>query len=290
MTIAGVDYAWDRPGGKALAAAGKHFACRYASHDAKKDISHAEAVDLAAHGIWTVLVFESTPGRALAGHNAGVADANTALKVATAAGMPKDRPIYFAVDFDANSNQQGAINAYLDGAASVLGRPLVGVYGGYDVVRRTLDAGKAHWAWQTRAWSHGRWDTRAVMRQTASATIGGASCDLNTADVVDYGQWQPGKTPDPRPPVPTVDLSNLVRAVQDYPHHPAVDSVKVVQQALAAEHLYTGAVDGVAGPRTKASYGAWQHRCGYTGKDADGKPGPKSLAKLAKAHGFKVIA
>lgn len=195
-SIPGVDYAWSHPGGAALKAAGKQFACRYLSPDSSKNITKAEAVDLAAHGIWAVVVWEGAADRALGGKTAGAADAKTAVVQATAAGMPSDRPIYFAVDFDATPGQQTAINAYLDGAASVIGRDRVGIYGGYYSVKRALDAGKATWAWQTIAWSGGQWDARAVIRQGAQKTINGVSCDLNTATADDYGQWMPGKGPD----------------------------------------------------------------------------------------------
>jgi hypothetical protein len=55
---------------------------------------------------------------------------------ATACGMPHGSPIYFAVDFDATPAQQVPINAYLTGAASVLGKTCVGVYGSYYVCKR----------------------------------------------------------------------------------------------------------------------------------------------------------
>ncbi|MEV7755628.1 glycoside hydrolase domain-containing protein [Streptomyces griseofuscus] len=147
----------------------------------------------AACGPWSC--GESTAGRAKAGKTAGATDAKTAAGRATAAGMPSGRPIYFAVVFDATPGDQTAINAYLDGAASVLGRSRMGIYGGYYPVKRALDAGKATWAWQTIAWSGGQWDARAVIRQGAQATISGVSCNLNTVTANDYGQWMPGKTP-----------------------------------------------------------------------------------------------
>lgn len=194
-SIPGVDYAWSHPGGAALKAAGAQFACRYLSPDSSKNLTRTEAADLAAHGVWAVVVWESTAARARAGRAAGVADARTALIQATAAGMPSGRPIYFAVDFDATPGDQTLINAYLDGASSVIGRDRVGIYGGYYPVKRALDAGKATWAWQTIAWSGGQWDARAVIRQGAQTTVNGVSCDLNTATADDYGQWMPGKTP-----------------------------------------------------------------------------------------------
>ncbi|MFI0718932.1 DUF1906 domain-containing protein [Streptomyces sp. NPDC021224] len=202
--IPGVDYAWSHPGGAALKEAGKRFAARYLSNGATKNISRAEADDLAAHGLSVVVVWESTERRPLDGRAAGIADAKLAAVQATAAGMPVGRrPIYFAVDFDATAAQLPTVMAYLDGAASVLGRDRVGVYGGYDTVRAALDGGHAAWAWQTRAWSAGRWDPRAHIRQGATATIGGVSCDLNTALVEDFGQWTPGHVPSLEDDMPT---------------------------------------------------------------------------------------
>jgi hypothetical protein len=195
VTIQGVDYAWSHPGGKALAAAGKRFAARYLSTDADKNITRAEADDLAAHGVSSVVVWETTAKRPLSGRAAGISDAQAAQRQATAAGMPSGRPIYFAVDFDAQPSQMPTVMAYLDGAASVLGKARVGVYGGYDVVRAALDGKHAAWGWQTRAWSEGHWEPRARIRQGTTQTIGGVSCDLNTATAEDYGQWTPGQTP-----------------------------------------------------------------------------------------------
>jgi hypothetical protein len=194
-SIPGVDYAWSHPGGKALAAAGKKFAARYLSTDADKNITRTEADDLAAHGVSSVVVWESTAKRPLSGRAAGISDAKTATAQAAAAGIPPGRPVYFAVDFDATARQMPTVMAYLDGAASVLGTARTGVYGGYDTVKAAFDGGHARWAWQTRAWSEGHWDPRAHIRQGATQTIGGVSCDLNSAYVADYGQWMPGVGP-----------------------------------------------------------------------------------------------
>ncbi|MEW2545085.1 DUF1906 domain-containing protein [Streptomyces sp. NPDC047002] len=188
---AGVDYAWGRPGGAALKAAGKKFACRYLSGDEGKNLTAEEARELAAHGVSCVVVWESSAQRALSGKKGGEEDARKAETLAAHAGMPGDRPIYFAVDFDATPGQQDDINAYLDGAAGVVGRERVGVYGGYYPLKRALDAKKAAWGWQTPAWSGGQWDKRAHIRQGAQQTIGGTACDLNTAKAEDYGQWTP---------------------------------------------------------------------------------------------------
>lgn len=88
---------------------------------------------------------------------------------------------------------------------------------------------------------------------------------------------------------PVVDLSNTIRAFEDYPRHPASISVKTVQEALTDVDLYTGAIDGVAGPKTKKAYAAWQRHLGYAGTGADGIPGEASLKRLG-AKRFTVRA
>src|SRR4051794_19595362 len=120
MSVFGVDYAWGRPGTTALRSAGAKFVCRYLSHDTTgKNLTPAEARQLTSAGLWIVVVGEWTAQGALGGHAAGAADAKAARRQADDCGMPAGRPIYFAVDFDAGSGQQAAINSYLDGAAGV---------------------------------------------------------------------------------------------------------------------------------------------------------------------------
>jgi hypothetical protein len=101
MTIEGVDFSYDRPGGAALAAAGKHFVVRYITGAGGKALTAAEISDYHAHGISIALVFESTRGRVLGGRPAGIADATQAVAACTALHIPSSTRIYFAVDFDA---------------------------------------------------------------------------------------------------------------------------------------------------------------------------------------------
>jgi len=198
MALFGVDYAWGRPGVSALRRAGVKFACRYLSHDTTgKNLTRAEADDLSDAGIWVVVVWESTAKRPLAGRSAGVTDARDAAAQAAACGMPDDRPIYFAADWDASASQQDEINAYLDGAASVIGRGRVGLYAGYGPTKRAFDAGKIAYGWQTYAWSGGRWDARAQLQQYSNDhTINGVGVDYDRAVKSDYGQWRVGVSPE----------------------------------------------------------------------------------------------
>jgi hypothetical protein len=188
----GVDYPWTKPAPTALRDAGVSFVMRYLSNDASKNLSRSEAAALAAVGIWCGVVWETTAGRALAGYAAGAEDAKAALKQAAACGMPPARPVYFAVDTDTS---WARVRAYFEGVRSVLPVQRVGVYGGLQVIQGAADSGLVTWLWQTRAWSGGKWDARAHLRQLGFVTIGGVQCDENTAMVADFGQWQPGRTP-----------------------------------------------------------------------------------------------
>jgi len=190
----GVDYSWGRPGAGTLAASGYTFACRYLSYDTTgKNLSAGEAQDLIAAGVDIVLVWETSSTEALDGYARGAQSAQDAQSMAVGCGMPADRPIYFAVDFDASPDQQPALDSYFDGVASVLGRGRTGAYGGYYPIQRLFNDGKIAYGWQTYAWSGGQWDSRAQLRQVENGiTVGGADCDLDEAWATDFGQWGHG--------------------------------------------------------------------------------------------------
>ncbi|MGW2659537.1 DUF1906 domain-containing protein [Nocardia tengchongensis] len=202
----GLDYAAGRPAPSAITANGYDFVVRYLSDGGPslpgKLLTPAEADDLRAHGISIVANWETTAARMLDGYGAGVTDARAALAQVLRCGGRADRPIYFSADFDATPQQQVPIDAYLDGAASVIGRSNVGIYGGYWPVSRALDGGTATWAWQTVAWSGGRVDPRiAIYQNGEQVTIDGVECDVNQTDRMDFGQWdveteEPDLTPE----------------------------------------------------------------------------------------------
>jgi hypothetical protein len=197
MSEFGIDYAWSRPTMVAMHNASVKFVCRYLSHDTTgKTLTRAEAETLTAGGLWLVVVWETTAARALAGTGAGQADAADALKQAQALGMPADRPIYFAVDFDAQPADQPKIDAYLSGASNVMGRDRMGMYSGVGPMTRCFDSGLITFGWQTYAWSGGKWDSRAQLQQYKNGvSLAGADVDFDRAMVLDYGQWKIGESP-----------------------------------------------------------------------------------------------
>jgi len=138
VTTEGVDYSWDRPDPVALVAAGKHFACRYLSDEPSKNLTRAEADAGAAAGLWWVVVFEAEAGQELPDP---IWAAGEAVKQAQALAIPAGRPIYFAVDWDAQSDEFGAIEEFLWAYDAHLSPYNAGVYGGERVVKAMLDRG-----------------------------------------------------------------------------------------------------------------------------------------------------
>src|SRR5258706_4358443 len=128
--IKGVDYAWPpHPPVPALVLASVTFVARYLSTDPSKNLSASERDQLLGAAVKIALVWQTYAARIMAGHDAGVSDAQAAdgqCKALAMAGIP----LYFACDFDAGEANQALINGYLDGAASVIGRNRTGIYGG----------------------------------------------------------------------------------------------------------------------------------------------------------------
>jgi hypothetical protein len=190
-----LDYAWGRPSPAKLKAEGFTGVMRYLSHTSGKNLTRDEANELTAAGLDIGVVWETSATRALDGYQAGHDDAKSAALQAVNCGVPKDRPIYFAVDFDVTRSQMSPVLRYLDGAASVLGYHDVGVYGGKRCITMAMDAGIL-WGWQTYAWSGGQWDPRAQLQQYSNGhLVDGVDSDYNRTRDNDYGQWRVGENP-----------------------------------------------------------------------------------------------
>lgn len=200
-----LDFSGSRPDPRKVKAAGYDGVIRYlfAPSPGGKGIDKAEATAIRAAGLGLVVIYEWYAGRALEGAVAGVTDAKVALALARSIGFPDTRPIYFAVDVPATAGQQPAIDAYLRGAASVIGAARVGVYGSYYVVERCYASGSARWYWQTRGWSNGKVSAHTHLYQYLnSQQVAGASVDLNESRQFDFGAWEPTLKPAIIPPKP----------------------------------------------------------------------------------------
>lgn len=209
-----VDYSFARLDPKAIKAAGYRGVVRYlAPLPNQKTLTLAEAKSIVTAGLWLMLVWETTAGRAGQGYAAGVADAKAANALADSLGAPRTVAIFYAVDFDASPGQ---VAPYFAGVNSVKARP-TGTYGS----ARIIEAGFTPWLWQTEAWSHGGVSAKAHVLQRAghhSHPIAGTADNQWDENVVLHGivpVWQSGAAkPAPKPapakpaPMPTAVFWN----------------------------------------------------------------------------------
>lgn len=108
-----------------------------------------------------------------------------------------------------------------------------------------------------------------------------------------------GTATEPTPAKPKVSLKHVMYAARHDPpaaqgHTSYKAEVLLVERALRAEGLLSSQyVDGSFGTKTVSAYARWQRSPaggGFTGADADGIPGEKSLKLLGARHGFTVTA
>lgn len=275
----GIDYSY----GSGLTAAqikgyGKLFVLRYVSGGGSKDITRTELDNLLAEGLGVGLVWETTASRMLGGAPAGQADVVKAQQQVAALGVGTI-PIYFAADWDASESEQGAINAYLDACAGVIGRDRTGLYGSYYVVKRAFDAGKCTFGWQTYAWSGGNWDARAQLQQYSNnVPLGPANVDLNRSTADDYGHWpRPGDDSAVTPPTPPGPVAEVPELHVDYfatDHNSTCPDVITWQQQMS-ERGWAVDPDGIYGPASASACEQFQTEKGLA---VDSTVGPETWA------------
>jgi peptidoglycan hydrolase-like protein with peptidoglycan-binding domain len=264
--VEGVDYSFARPGGANLKAHGKLFAGRYLWYNtSSKGINQSEWNDLVNNGVAVFQIYEEDGREMLGGFAAGVACAKKAESYRINNGLPA-QPIYFCVDFDASAAQQAAINAFLQGAATVIG-DRAGIYAGYYVVKRALDAGVTKWAFQTYAWSGGNVEARAAVYQYLNGQSINGSVDFCRNLQSNFGGSSALAAGGGGSSAPASGGNITSRPTNQ------------VQQALANRGIGLGpsGVDGVYGPATTAAVAEFQKQQGLT---IDGVYGPVTDAHL----------
>jgi hypothetical protein len=176
-----------------------------------KPITREYADALRAAGLQIVSNFQygkpgwSAPSDFTRGHDGGVADAQTALRLHNAAGGGNSAPIFFSVDDNIDLNTWNSVAVeWLRGINSVLGVERTGIYGHSNacgwaikdgVIGHSTTAG-FRWAWQTKAWSNGEREPAAVLYQEVVNTpsspgplLGGINVDVDEVLAPDFGQW-----------------------------------------------------------------------------------------------------
>lgn len=238
-----------------LKTSGVGFVCRYYGGSPAKDLTPAEAMNLANAGLRIVTVWEARGDRASAfSASSGVGDAGVALRQAEAVKQPPGSCIYFAVDFDASSGEMANVLAYFRSVNAVLsGKYVVGAYGSGGVLSDLSDAGLARYLWlaQSRGWRGTAGFGKAHIVQGPPATLFGVSVDTDNSVQDDFGSWTLGEQHQDQP-----------GTVSTVPLEPSDDEVagviKDLQSLLAKRGFYKGAIDGIYGPMTAAALQAWE--------------------------------
>lgn len=210
MATEGIDYSWARPGGRNIKNAGKQFVVRYLWPDGEggKGLDPGELADLVNNGLEIVLVYQAGTNTILGGAQVGKAQANTAQAEINRLGLPAKSVVYFAADWDAQPGDQAAIDDFLNGAASVIGRERVGIYGSANVMQRTMASGTAKWFWQTYAWSRGRVQEGIHLYQYLNGQNLNGAVDYNRTSLDNYGQVSKAGSIAPSVPTPQQPAQN----------------------------------------------------------------------------------
>lgn len=194
----GVDYYGPEPIAS-VKSVGASFVIRYLSDQRGKCLTAAEAKELSEAGIDIVCVWENNPDDVLGSETDGEIIATRAAAYMRDAGCIGARPIYVAVDIDAQGRGiLPELVPFFTGFSRVVGTGRMGPYGGVGTTEYLGAHGLGDWRWQTSAWSYGVWDSKAQLRQI-KYNVG--AFDIDVAEVADFGQWRYGVNP-PHPPVP----------------------------------------------------------------------------------------
>src|ERR1700751_4540648 len=190
--LTGCDYSWDRPALNCPWNNGVRFLVRYGSRDSSKNLSKSELNAALSKGMSVAVVWQEGSTQMLRGTSGGQTDARDAVSLFDGLGL-QGIPIYFACDQDfeaCTSSDKSKIDAYCDGAKSVVGKSRMGAYGDDKLCNRQFDAGRITYGWQTYAWSEGMWESRCQLRQVKNnVSVCGGKIDWDESWASDFGQW-----------------------------------------------------------------------------------------------------
>lgn len=178
----GLDFSAGRISGRTIREAGHAFVVRYCGTPGRtKNIVRSEFQDLVSAGLTCWLVYENDTEDHAGGFNGGVAAARAARADADAIGYPSGGVIFFCADRHLAPAEVPVALAYLDGAASVLGRGAVGAYGFSEFINAAKAQGKAAYFWQCGSRSAVGAGTHIYQRNSgvATTTLNGVQCDIN---------------------------------------------------------------------------------------------------------------
>jgi hypothetical protein len=220
-------------------------------------------------GRTVLLVIENETNDPAGGHSNGVRMAELAIKDAESIGYPDSLPIFFSSDGWLGNIPVATAMAYLDGAASVMGKKRTGAYGFRDFIQGAKLGGHAEWLWLAGAaptpaevaqgWPH------IYQYNNSKLEIAGMDADLDWAypgvlEALHKGGPPPpfrGAGHVPPWPLPPENYFGLITGpnashggslAADHPH------IREIQQAL----IRKGFVPGVTDPDSGWANGTYQ--------------------------------
>lgn len=292
-----IDYAWQHPSPADIAAAGYTAVIRYVSNDPTKDISAAEASQLAGVGLGVGLIYETTAQRALGSTVAGDQDGAAMLARLEALGAPPGVPAIANLgDWTVTHDQLGAIQAYYTAFRAQLGAYQAGA-GGYG------PGGLV--AFLAQYWPDDVWWQNAItalnsdgsvvvpaasiyqrVRPTRALTAAAGSYD---EDVYGFGPrpdlawWKPGAPPVTPPPSPVWSWSTMP-IIRQGDKGPAVRTAQGLLLARYYQLGHTGPLgDGLDGDFGQLTDAAVREAQGAAHIVVDGIVGPQTWPVLAGA-------
>lgn len=191
---------------------GKTFIGRYfAVINTWKALTANEARKISSAGLYIISIWEDGPADSPSyfTYNQGKLDGNNAFHYAADLGQSVDTPIYFAVDFDATTDQKQSILDYFKGindgylqyiyerrkAGEQVVYYKIGVYGSYDVLTWCKEQGIATYFFQAYAprWSNGRnanpWPGYHLRQIASNQTLCSIKVDLDVSNDA-AGGWK----------------------------------------------------------------------------------------------------
>jgi hypothetical protein len=152
--MSAADYAYARPGGAALIAAGITSVGRYLGTDSRC-ITPAELQDYHDHDVSVWFIKENNSQGMLKGWAQGLVDATNSQNALNALGQP-NAAVYFAVDFDVQANQFQYLDTYLRSVATIIPVSRIGIYAGIAYLNHAETLASFYWKTASSSFDHGQ--------------------------------------------------------------------------------------------------------------------------------------
>ena len=236
-----LDFSWSRPDPQAVVDAGYHGIIGYVGKDKTGKLLQKDWFDrYVAAGLSITLVWELGAQHAVAGYNAGVADAKAAAAQADALGYSRGSCIYFVLEDPTKiaTSQWDAVVAYAQGLNDANIPFEIGGYGSKKFLNHVKSLNLIARLWYVGPWGD-NWDGADLVQtyRTDMPEIAGTPRNQYDEDWSPTTQWGQHPHAQPTPPMPEED-EELATSVK--PHFGKLKGsphIHLVQRDYASKRL-----------------------------------------------------